>query len=69
MLAYMMGVCNYLMRANLSVAIVCMNSDSFALIPESNDSFRNGTALGLNSTVLNGTHVDFTPEVKVSYFF
>ena len=64
MLAYMMGVCNYLMRANLSVAIVCMNSDSFTLVDESNDGFNNGTVQG---RFLNETHEDIAPQVKVRY--
>ena len=61
-LTYMMGVCNYLMRANLSVAIVCMNSDSFELMPGANHSLQNGTLEDANGTL----EEVFTPEIKVS---
>ena len=61
--AYIMGICNYLMRANLSVAIVCMNSDSFALVSENNHSLQNGT---FDNGFLNGTQDTSALEVKVS---
>ena len=57
-----MAVCNYLMRANLSVAIVCMNTDSFALDPDSNHTFRNAT---VGDGFFNGTDGDIKHEVKV----
>ena len=50
------------MRANLSVAIVCMNTDSFAVVPDSNDTFRNGT---MGKEFFNGTDGDTKLEVKV----
>ena len=61
--AYVMGICNYLMRANLSVAIVCMNSDSFDLVSENNHSLQNGT---FDNGFLNGTQDTIALEVKVS---
>ena len=49
------------MRANLSVAIVCMNSDSFELMQGANHSLQNGTLGGAH-----GTPEDFTSDIKVS---
>ena len=62
-MCYSMGICNYLMRANLSVAMVCMNSDPFEMSYSRSANNTNGLLTTISGNTK--TEVD-TSIIKVS---